>query len=294
MNPKHLVLTICRINRSTFESVPMKTLYDLIGAIADDDAEALKQAFREAVKAHHPDLHPDDPDAPSRFRQIVAASVLLRDAKKRATNDRIRELERQQFQLTLEYDQLRSKVEHQQLRSKRIRTTVAVAVVGALTGGYVLFASLPTTAILAIEKDKHAATTGAVVKPTATSVAAAQRTENTPVKDDIDDAGEPVERVAGLLMGSADPVDAGEPREKHDDAEIAEGASKPNADAYAIKSHDAQVIARPASAAGHVTNEANLYRERGIDAYRSGDFLGAIGNFDAAIRLNRDDARSYN
>jgi len=276
----------------------MKTLYDLIGAIADDDAEALKQAFREAVKAHHPDLHPDDPDAPSRFRQIVAASVLLRDAKKRATNDRIRELERQQFQLTLECDQLRSKVERQQLRSKRIRTTVAVAVVGVLAGGYVLFASLPTTTIVAIEKDKHPATTGASVKSTATIVTAAQRTENTPVKDDIDDAGEPVERVAGLLMGSADPADSGEPRDKHDDAEVAEGVSKPNADAYAI-SHDtqvivAQVIARPGSAAGHVTNEANLYRERGIAAYRSGDFLGAIGNFDAAIRLNRDDARSYN
>src|SRR5215468_2128824 len=101
----------------------MKTLYDLIGAIADDDGEALKQAFREAVKAHHPDLHPDDPDAPSRFRQIVAASVFLRDAKQRGTSDRIRQLERQQFQLRLECEQLRSKLERQQLRSKKIRTT---------------------------------------------------------------------------------------------------------------------------------------------------------------------------
>ena len=41
------------------------------------------------------------------------------------------------------------------------------------------------------------------------------------------------------------------------------------------------------------TNDANFYRERGIAAYRSGDFLGAIGNFDEAIRLNPRDAQSY-
>src|SRR5262249_47745861 len=114
----------------------MKSLYDLIGAIADDDAEALKQAFREAIKSHHPDLHPGDPDAPLRFRQIVAASAVLRDARPRATNDRIRQLERQQFQLTLECDQLRSKLARQQRQSKWLRTALAVAVAGALVGGY--------------------------------------------------------------------------------------------------------------------------------------------------------------
>jgi tetratricopeptide (TPR) repeat protein len=42
------------------------------------------------------------------------------------------------------------------------------------------------------------------------------------------------------------------------------------------------------------TNDANLYIQRGTAAYRSGDFLGAIGNFDEAIRLNPDEAQSYN
>src|SRR5262252_8801731 len=133
----------------------MTSLYDLLGAHAGDDAATLKKAFRNAVKAHHPDLHPDDPDAPSRFRQIVAANALLRDAKQRATNDRIRQLERQQFQLTLECDQLRSKLERQQLRSKRIRATLAVAVAGALAGGYALFAFMPTATVVAIKEEKH-------------------------------------------------------------------------------------------------------------------------------------------
>ena len=264
----------------------MKTLYDLIGAIADDNAAAIKKAFREAVKAHHPDLHPDDPDAPSRFRQIVAANALLRDAKQRATNDRIRQLERQQFQLTLECDQLRSKVERQELRSKRIRATLAVAFVGVLAGGYVLFAPLPATTIVAIEKDRHPATTGAGVKPTATIVAAAQRTENTAVKGHINDAGEPVERA-----GSVNLAGPREPRDKHD-AKVSSAANEANADASAIKSDDAQVVA--ASAPGPVTNDPNFYRERAIAAYRSGDFLGAIGNVDEAIRLNPNDAQSYN
>src|SRR5215467_11035205 len=233
--------------------MPMKSLYDLIGASADDDAEALKHAFRKAVKAHHPDLHPDDPDAPLRFRQIVAANALLRDAKQGATNDRIRQLERQQFRLQLECDQLRSNLERQQLRLKRIRTTVAVAVVGALAGGYGLFAPLPTTTSVSIKQDNHAATTGAAVKKdgqAAAVVATTKNNENTstpiaaakadPVKDHNDSAGEPVENAGPRLMGAVNPVDLSEPRDKHHDADVPDAANKPNADASAIKSDDAQ------------------------------------------------------
>jgi curved DNA-binding protein CbpA len=94
----------------------MTSLYDLLGAHESDDADALKRAFRKAVKAHHPDLHPGDPDAPERFRQIIAAHGLLRDVRQRATYDRVLQLERQQFQLRLECHQLRSKLERQQVR----------------------------------------------------------------------------------------------------------------------------------------------------------------------------------
>src|SRR5215475_1207831 len=181
----------------------MKSLYELLGANADDDAEALKKAFRKAVKAHHPDLHPGDPDAPSRFQQVVAANALLRDAKQRAAYDRLLQLKRQQFQLTPERQQLRSKLERQQLRLKRIRITVAVAAVG----GYALFAAMPT-AIVRIKKE-HAAATGATVqkdRQTATVAVAANENESTPsvialaksVKGD--NAGQPDETAAALLM----------------------------------------------------------------------------------------------
>ena len=67
----------------------MKTLYDLLGALPDDDADSLRTAFRNAVKANHPDIASDDPDAALRFRQIVRANAILSDTEQRATYDRL-------------------------------------------------------------------------------------------------------------------------------------------------------------------------------------------------------------
>ncbi len=75
----------------------MKTLYDLLDVRPDDDAEGLKQAFRKAVKASHPDIHTDDPDATRRFRHFVQAYNILRDPELRAEYDRLLELEREQL-----------------------------------------------------------------------------------------------------------------------------------------------------------------------------------------------------
>jgi prepilin-type processing-associated H-X9-DG protein len=140
-----------------------------------------------------------------------------------------------------------------------MRTIGAVAAVGALIGGYGVFAPVPTTTTVEINKDEHAATTGAAVRQTMTIIPAAQRS-----------AGEPVE-MAGAQS---------------------DGPSKPNADASAVTS--AQVIAGRELAPRSLSNDPHFYRERGIAAYRSGDFLGAIGNLDEAIRLNPDDAQSRN
>src|SRR5229473_2807633 len=111
----------------------MKTLYDLLGARADEDAEGLRNAFRKAAKANHPDLHAGDPDAPIRFRQIVEAYDILRDAEQRAVYERLR----RRLKSTASY---------------LVRSVVsdAVAVVGlaiVLGGGYTLFAYVSKTPI---------------------------------------------------------------------------------------------------------------------------------------------------
>lgn len=67
----------------------MDTLYELLGALPRDDAEALRVAFRKAVKGAHPDLRPDDPDAAIRFRQIVRANDILLDKDQRAVYDHL-------------------------------------------------------------------------------------------------------------------------------------------------------------------------------------------------------------
>jgi curved DNA-binding protein CbpA len=72
----------------------METLYDLLGAFPHDDAEALRTAFRRAVKGAHPDLWPGDPDAALKFRQIVRANDILGDAEQRAAYDSLLDLAR--------------------------------------------------------------------------------------------------------------------------------------------------------------------------------------------------------
>ena len=145
----------------------MKSLYDLLGARADDDAEALRKAFRNTVKAHHPDLHPRDPGAPLRFTQIVAAYALLSDATQRANYDR--------------------QLEHDREQRWRMCATVAIAAVGALVGGYGLgalvgehgpFSHMFKNAIVESSKDEHTAAPVARVKrdrQTATVEAAERR-----------------------------------------------------------------------------------------------------------------------
>jgi len=105
----------------------MKTLYDLLGARPNDDAEGLRSAFRKAVKANHPDHHSGDRDASIRFRRIVEAYDILRDAEQRATYDRLLEFERSQHRL----------------KSRRAMRSYALAAAG-LAIGFVVGYSLVT------------------------------------------------------------------------------------------------------------------------------------------------------
>jgi len=78
----------------------VQTLYELLGALPDDDADSLRAAFRKAAKANHPDNNPGDPDAPRRFRRIVRANVILSDDRQRAAYDSLLAKAHQQRALT--------------------------------------------------------------------------------------------------------------------------------------------------------------------------------------------------
>jgi DnaJ domain len=70
----------------------MQTLYEVLGALPSDDAEGLRAAFRKAVKGAHPDVHPDDPDAALKFREIIRANDILIDDEQRAAYDHLLDL----------------------------------------------------------------------------------------------------------------------------------------------------------------------------------------------------------
>lgn len=74
----------------------MTTLYDLLGALPKDDAEDLRAAFRKAAKGVHPDLHPGDPDAALKFRELVRASEILGDVEQRHVYDHLLDLAHQE------------------------------------------------------------------------------------------------------------------------------------------------------------------------------------------------------
>src|SRR5215467_11133916 len=191
------------------EKAPAKTLYDLLGARPDDDAEALKKAFRKAVKAHHPDLHASDPDAPLRLRRIVAANSILRDSKRRATYDRL---------LQLKHKQLRAK--------KRTRTiisnAVAAAVVGVLVAGYEFLAPPPTATIKRVVEDVHAGNMIAAGKQDRSIVTAVVA-----FKADLDKAGRPAEMATSGLTARSDTTDRDGPRDARKRVEAGDEAITP-------------------------------------------------------------------
>src|ERR1700760_4896377 len=111
----------------------MDTLYDLLGALPRDDTEELRVAFRRAVKGTHPDLHPGDPDAGFKFRQIVRANGILADPDQRATYDHLLDLAEQE----------KKQWDRHAFMHKVIATTSFVVALGfisaASVGGYLLF-----------------------------------------------------------------------------------------------------------------------------------------------------------
>jgi hypothetical protein len=121
------------------KSASMKTLYDLLDVRPDDDAEGLKQAFRKAVKASHPDIHTDDPDAPTRFRHFVRAYAILRDPEQRADYDRLLELERQQL-----------RANSYTLRKFAFDAIAIAGFAAVMAGGYPLYLHLSRTSVEAV------------------------------------------------------------------------------------------------------------------------------------------------
>lgn len=64
-----------------------KNYYDILGVSKTASEEEIKSAYRKKVKEYHPDLHPNDPTAAEKFKEINEANETLSDKQKRAAYD---------------------------------------------------------------------------------------------------------------------------------------------------------------------------------------------------------------
>ena len=64
-----------------------KNYYETLGVSKDATQDDIKKAYRVLVKKYHPDLHPNDPVAAEKFKEINEAHEVLSDEKKRKNYD---------------------------------------------------------------------------------------------------------------------------------------------------------------------------------------------------------------
>jgi len=62
--------------------------YETLGVSRDADQAAIRKAYRDLAKKHHPDLNPGNKAAEAAFKTVSAANELLSDPEKRAAFDR--------------------------------------------------------------------------------------------------------------------------------------------------------------------------------------------------------------
>ena len=241
----------------------MKTLYDLLGALPDDDAESLRAAFRKAAKANHPDSNPGDPDAPERFRRIVRANAILSDERQRATYDQLLEIALRQQGLKPKRGIFSSRARRAALDT----ITGAALSVGLFGGGYLLL--VPSPRVTLVPAPVVEASTPAQAALALSTTGSSDTDGRAGSRDKPDDLAAPrkLEKLE-KPENPETPKEAAAPSAPSDDA--AGAASSPNAP--------------PAPDAG--TGDARYYRERGVSAYRSGDLYLALVDFDLAISLD--------
>lgn len=246
----------------------MRTLYDFLGALPDDDAESLRAAFREAVKGAHPDLNPGDADAALRFRQIVRANEILSDTRQRATYDRL-----------LHVARLAEEAAGKQATAAAIdRIAISVAYVAiALAGvlavgvaGYRLVVPVDgpqMTQVIRHEPTLAAAVTTGMAEPRAE---APGRTDRHDMPEASRASNKRDETPENLQQATAPGVIA-VAQAATGDAASTDAPAMPD---FAIK-------------------DAQHYREKGVRAYRSGDLYLALVDFDLAIQLDPGFSEAY-
>jgi curved DNA-binding protein CbpA len=251
----------------------METLYDLLGALPNDDAESLRSAFRRAVKGTHPDINPGDPQAALRFRQIVRANEILNDPEQRAAYDHLLDLAR------IERASMSKQATARRVYQFASGVLAFAVVLIMAVGGYAIYLHL-STAQYRIPLQQLQAAVRQLPQIAATT---AQPAPTPPVE----------QRVAAELQKPAAPPEKLEKAEKPvETASVPEQTLAVSSVAFPADS-GAAMAANLGLVSDLTVSEARSFRERGISAYRNGDLNGAIADFDQAIQLDPKFSAAY-
>jgi Flp pilus assembly protein TadD len=239
----------------------MGTLYDLLGALPNDDAEALRVAFRRAAKATHPDTNPDSPDAAMRFRQLVRAHHILSDSDQRATYDQL---------LAIAVRPPRPPAPpparvavYEKIHRGATNTMAATLIAAALIAGYTVFSHISKTSAMSDG-------TVRTVEPASNELAAAE---------------EPVGTVGMAMDSKRESIAALTERDPTISVAAAANAINPPLAVISLPALAPTPVPAPA--------DAKTLRERGIIAYRDGDLSGALAHFNQAIAQSPGFAPAY-
>lgn len=250
----------------------MTTLYDLLGALPNDDAEEIRVAFRKAVKGVHPDVNPGDPEAALKFRQIVRAHDILSDRDQRAAYDHLLTLAHEEQE---QDSKLAVAAKVHRVASGVMALTVASA---AAVGGYLLFMHMSAAAVaplrptlVAVDRIKG----GSLPAKLADSAAAGSEAAAA--------SAELASASSATTMVSASPEQLPLPVEKIDDLYTTDEDRASCTQPHAGSCNADVTAALPASAP---INDAKFYRERGMAAYRKGDLAAAIADLNQAIQID--------
>jgi tetratricopeptide (TPR) repeat protein len=234
----------------------VQTLYELLGALPEDDADHLRAAFRKAVKASHPDNNPDDPDAPQRFRRIVRANAVLSDERQRAV-----------------YDSLLAEAQQERVLNseRRIFSETRYLVPGVISSMVIAFVAIG--AFLLFERVLTVSVVPAQMQDISARASAMTAAMPTRSPDTVGLVGEHNQR--------ADASVASEP-----DVPAAKEITAPSVvETVTVASADASSVVQ-ANSEAPVVKDANYYRQRGVLAYHGGDLTLALVDFDLAIGLD--------
>ena len=261
----------------------MKTLYDLLGALPDDDAEALRSAFRRAVKGAHPDIRPGDPDAALKFREIIRANEILGDIELRAAYDDLLEHAR--------LEQLSASQYATAARVHRLASGV-IALVGAsavTAGGYLLFMYMSVASVASANKidlamhavAEIASLSRAAPLDTASNGASPAQHENKGVP------GEAIAPSAAMPQPNAERIPAVKVGPAPDPAASEAGFLQARGN-FALRSGDPNDAIAGLDQAIHFDPEFSVaYVDRGTAFYRQRKFDRAFANFAPAKRIRK-------